>query len=118
MIRIIKIGNLVYENIEPKYIDENGNEIWNVPQNVEELRKCFIDTVKWLAYGELAKTDWLVTRHVEQLNAGVPTSLTDAEFQSLCNERQAIRDWSNQKESEILNMSFDELLNLNLELGK
>ena len=48
MIRIIKLGNLIYENIEPKTIDENGNEIWNVPNTVPELQTALSDTLVWL----------------------------------------------------------------------
>jgi len=47
MVKIIKLGNLIYENIEAKYIDENGNEIWNVPNNETELKIAFKDTLDW-----------------------------------------------------------------------
>jgi adenine-specific DNA methylase len=48
MIKTIKIGNLVYQGIEAKTIDENENEVWNIPNNLEELRSCVIDTLNWL----------------------------------------------------------------------
>jgi adenine-specific DNA methylase len=48
MIKTIKIGDLVYQGIEPKTIDENGNEIWNIPNDLEKLRVCVIDTLNWL----------------------------------------------------------------------
>ena len=48
MLKIIKLGDLIYENIEAKFVDENGNEIWNVPNNEEELQKAFSDTLVWI----------------------------------------------------------------------
>jgi hypothetical protein len=48
MIKTIKIGDLVYQGIEAKALDENGNEVWNIPNNLEELRACVIDTLNWL----------------------------------------------------------------------
>ncbi len=47
MIRLIKLGNFIYENIEPKMIDENGNEIWNVPNDELALKTAFKDTIDW-----------------------------------------------------------------------
>ena len=49
MIRLIKLGNLIYENIEAKTIDPKTNqEIWNVPNTVSQLEKAFADTLLWL----------------------------------------------------------------------
>jgi hypothetical protein len=48
MIKTIKIGDLVYQGIEAKTIDGNGNEVWNIPNDLEELRGCVIDTLNWL----------------------------------------------------------------------
>jgi adenine-specific DNA methylase len=48
MIKTIKIGDLVYQGIEAKTIDENGKEIWNIPSDLEKLRACTIDTLNWL----------------------------------------------------------------------
>jgi hypothetical protein len=48
MIKTIKIGDLVYQGIEAKTIDENGKEIWNIPNDLEKLRACVIDTLNWL----------------------------------------------------------------------
>jgi hypothetical protein len=48
MIKTIKIGNLVYQGIEAKTIDENGNEVWNIPNDLEKLRTCVIGTLNWL----------------------------------------------------------------------
>jgi hypothetical protein len=48
MIKVIKIGDLIYQNIEPFYLNENGEKVWNIPTDLEELRKCTIDTINWL----------------------------------------------------------------------
>lgn len=55
MIRVAKIGNLIYENFEPFIIDENGNQIWNIPQNVPQLQKIMTDTLIWLAKQRLSQ---------------------------------------------------------------
>jgi len=55
MIEIIKLGNLIYENIEAKYIDKNGNEVWNVPNTVSDLQKALSDTLIWLEKQRLSQ---------------------------------------------------------------
>jgi len=55
MIKLIKIGELVYQGIEPYYIDKNGNKIWNIPNDLETLRNCAIDTFNWLIGQEVKK---------------------------------------------------------------
>jgi hypothetical protein len=55
MIKTIKIGDLVYQNIEAKTTDENGNEVWNIPNDLETLRNCVIDTFNWLVGQEVKK---------------------------------------------------------------
>jgi hypothetical protein len=47
MIKTVKIGDLVYQGIEVKTVDENGNETWNIPNDLERLRTCVIDTLNW-----------------------------------------------------------------------
>jgi len=55
MIKQIKIGKMIYTNIEPKTIDENGQETWNIPTDVEEFRKIVIDTINWKIGNEVKK---------------------------------------------------------------
>lgn len=40
----------------------------------------------------LGETDWLVIRHRDQLDAGIATSLSEAQFQELLTKRQDARD--------------------------
>ena len=47
MIKLIKIGDLIYQGFQEKVIDENGKETWNIPTDVEEFRKIVIDTINW-----------------------------------------------------------------------
>jgi hypothetical protein len=58
MIKLIKIGNLIYRNIEPKVLvpvqfNEEGfpvkyKEKWVIPNDVKELKFCILDTLGWL----------------------------------------------------------------------
>ncbi len=47
MIKLIKLNDLIYQNYEEKSIDEQGNEVWNIPNNVQELLPIVIDTINW-----------------------------------------------------------------------
>ena len=42
----------------------------------------------------LADTDWLVTRHRDQQDLQVPTSLTEDQYMGLLAYRQRLRDWT------------------------
>ena len=111
MIRIIKLGNTVYENIEPYYIDENGNKVWNIPTDLEALKQAYINTVRWQAFNELKKTDWVVIKCME-LGLNVQDECPD-----IATQRQQIRDWCNQKEEEIQNAeSIEDLLAIDIKI--
>ena len=47
MIKIIKIGDLVYQGYEEKTISESGNVTWNIPTDVDKFREIVIDTINW-----------------------------------------------------------------------
>jgi len=111
MIKQIKIGDLVYSNIDPFFINEKGNKIWNIPTDLEELRKVAIDTVKWDAERQLKKTDWVISKISEiQIEGGDVTS-TKEKYADILSQRKVIREKSNEIEEKI-NMckTFDELL--------
>ena len=75
MIKIIKVGENIYENIEEKVLeptqfDQEGNptafqEVPNplLPQDLQSLKQAFVDTILWLGNKrvkeELTKRDWL-----------------------------------------------------------
>jgi len=50
MLRIVKLGDLIYENIEENIIDEQGNQVLNpvLPQDLAGLKQAFVDTLLWL----------------------------------------------------------------------
>ena len=66
MIKIIKINNNIYQNIEPKTIDEKGNETWNIPTDLDEFKKVAIDTINWVAGDRIKKA---VQNNITLLNA-------------------------------------------------
>lgn len=41
----------------------------------------------------LADSDWLMIRHRDQIDSGVPTTLTQEQFEEALVYRQALRDW-------------------------
>lgn len=48
MLKVIRIKDLIHENIELFYIDENKKKVWNIPNNVDELKVAAIDTINWV----------------------------------------------------------------------
>jgi hypothetical protein len=62
------------------YITKKINEL------EEEKHTCDENFVK------LGTTDWQVTRYKEQVEAGVPTTMTKAEYDKLLQDRQTARD--------------------------
>jgi len=56
MIKKIKINDMIYTNIEAFYVDEEGNKNWNIPSDLETLRKATIDTFNWLIGQEVKRT--------------------------------------------------------------
>lgn len=46
--------------------------------------------------GVLAGTDWIISRHRDQKDAGTPTTLSYEQFTALLSYRQALRDWADQ----------------------
>jgi hypothetical protein len=47
MIKILKINNQIFHNFNEKSIDEQGNETWNIPQDLEDFKSLAIDTLNW-----------------------------------------------------------------------
>ena len=66
MIKVIKIGDLIYQNIEPKVLmpvsfDKNGNPIefqekWNIPTDPAKLKSCNLNTIDWVVSQKIQKT--------------------------------------------------------------
>ena len=105
----IKLGDKIYDSLVPVQYDEEGNEVWNIPNDLDQLKQALIDTVKWQANQKLKETDWIVVKCTE---LGLNPS---DKYPEIVQQRQAIRDWSNQKEEEINTAtSVDELLQLDI----
>jgi len=66
MIKIIKLGDMIYKNIELQEVDENGNKIWNVPNDESELKTAFKDTI-----------DWYTDRYINQMFEQQQENLAD-----------------------------------------
>lgn len=65
----------------------------DLPEAIAEIaadRQAELDTQ--IARQFLSESDWKVMRHRDQIDAGVPTSLTVEEFTQLLADRQAARD--------------------------
>jgi len=73
-----------YKNQE--YLPDDNEEILNFGKPTEQER------INQEAERFLNETDWMVIRHRDQLALGIPTSLTEEEFQQLLLDRQAARD--------------------------
>ena len=122
MIKQIKIGNLIYKNIEPFYVNEKGKRIWNIPNDLEELRKAVIDTINWKvgdevkkATGDLVKLSAanskaivIVLKLLETLNPDT-SKLNDLE-KSAYEKMLTLAD-NGYGDSELLNNSLDAVLN-------
>ena len=86
MIRIAKLGDLVYENFEPEVRDESGNVVQSLlPSTKAELIQVVTDTLKYLQKQRL----WNI------LNQYGYNSLGDVQLYASQNdpEAQAILNW-------------------------
>ena len=122
MIKQIKIGNLIYTNIEHKITDENGQEIWNIPTDVEELRKATIDTINWKigndvkkATGDFAKLTAANSKAIvivlKLLNTLNPDTSSLTDFEKSAYDKMQILANNGYGDSELLNTSLDAVTN-------
>lgn len=62
-------------------------------ESIKEVeQKSSLQVAKVNALRLLKETDWKVIRHRDQVDAGLPTSMSAEEFTQLLNDRQAARD--------------------------
>ena len=121
LIRYFKSKDTTHQNIEPLVIDENGKKVWNIPNDLEELRKAAIDTLNWLigqnvknATGDIIKLSAsnskaiaLLTKVVASLNPDL-SNLTQLE-KSAWGKTKILAD-NGYADSELLNNSLDAVL--------
>jgi len=105
----LKYNGKTYSNFE------SINELINagIPEGVilKEIKKSLLKKIKIEAHKKLSKTDWVVVKCIE---LGLNPS---DKYPKIIKQRQAIRDWSNQKEEEINNINtIDDLLKLDIKL--
>jgi hypothetical protein len=109
IVKLLKVDNVVYQNVEYETIKEDGTIEYLISNDVEVLKPYFIDTVKWRAHSVLSKTDWLVVKCMEE---GLDMQTT---YPDIFTHRKNVRDWSNALESTIANATtVDELLALDI----
>jgi len=66
MIKVIKIGDSIYQNYEEKAINENGQASWNIPTDLTKLKAIAVDTINWVAGDRVKKA---VQNNITLLNA-------------------------------------------------
>ncbi len=70
--------------------DDNlvAGQVWNdSTSELEDTQVSLNNKARWL----IAGTDWKVLRHLEQKDRGVTTTLTEAEYEALCVQRDSWR---------------------------
>ena len=122
MIKLIKIGDLVYQGFQEKVIDENGKEIWNISTDVEEFRKIVIDTINWKIGQDIknatqdftrlsaanSKAIIIVLKLLDTLNPDT-TGLTEKEKSAY--DKMLTLAQNGYGDSELLNNSLEAVLN-------
>ena len=66
MIKVIKLGDSIYQNYEEKTINDNGQEVWNIPTDLTKLKTIATDTIDWVAGDRVKKA---VQNNLTLLNA-------------------------------------------------
>lgn len=87
------LGEIYWDSVNLNFTYDKSNKTWS--QTLTQLKEQKIANLKNIAHGELAKTDWYITRAQE----GVPAP------QSVLDERTAIRASVETKEAEIVALS-------------
>ena len=76
MIKVLKVGNYVYQNIDVTVAAEDGTAIRNplIPEDPEQLKSCIADTLGWVvgsnilrAIGDANKKDASTTKAIALL---------------------------------------------------
>jgi len=99
VIDIVEVG----ENIFYKPLYEDGEIVESL--SINDAKELIKNKVRKLAASVLSQTDWKMIRHRDQVDASENTSLTNEEYQTLLLERQAVRNWSNNREGTIASLT-------------
>ena len=127
MIKQIKLGKLIYDNFEEKYIDKDGNMHWNIPTDLEEFKSIAIDTIKWQIGDKVkqttqtstnlsasnAKAIALIAKIINKENPDLTSGFTELE-QDSWNKIITLVD-NGYADSEMLNLSLTSVIeNINI----
>ncbi|HFC97930.1 MAG TPA: hypothetical protein ENJ40_05680 [Thermosulfurimonas dismutans] len=127
MIKYLKVGDQIFQNIAPKTFtpvefDEQGDPIqfeeqWTIPElaNEAKARECFIDTLNWLTdryfYAEAkARGGYLNMGEIEH-----DAAQGDSDAQFLRQLYDAVWAKEEELEAELSQMTLQQLLELDLE---
>jgi len=69
------------------------NERFSAPPQVDVSPQSQSDAERQWRTAELAATDWLITRHRDELDIGAQPTLSEKRFSKLQAWRQALRSW-------------------------
>lgn len=69
------------------------NERFSAPPQVDVSPDAQIEAERQWRMAELTATDWLVTRHRDELDVGAQPTLSNKQFSKLQAWRQALRNW-------------------------
>ncbi len=62
----IKLGDKIYDSLVPVQYDEEGNEIWNIPNDYDSLKAAIEDTLGWFVFNNIQKS---INRSPDKLSA-------------------------------------------------
>jgi len=122
MIKLIKFEKEIHSNIEPFYVDKDGNKVWNIPTDVEEFRKVTIDTINWKignevkkATGDFAKLSAANSKAIiivlKLLNTLSPDTSKLTDLEKSAYDKMLNLANNGYGDSELLNNSLDAVLN-------
>ncbi|WP_456390595.1 hypothetical protein [Hydrogenimonas sp.] len=120
MISVIKIGDNIYTNIEPYYIDKRGKKIWNIPTDPAALKNTLFETLGWVvsqrivrAIGDANKKDASTSKAVVLLAKLVDSLSPDAsvltETERSAYEKMLALAEAGYSDSALLDGAFDAL---------
>lgn len=69
------------------------NETFSAPSEIGTVQDVQIVAERQWRTAELTATDWLVTRHRDELDVGAQPTLSSKQFSKLQAWRQALRNW-------------------------
>ena len=87
-VSVVEISDSDYQLIVNRthYFNTDTNTVISIPQSEIDQQQIEKDNIKHKEF--LSSTDWMVLRHIRQKALAIPTSLTEAEYLELEEQRQ------------------------------